>query len=178
MTDDQNEELQRLLDERAIYRVLINYCRGVDRLDEELLRSVYHPDSFDNHGDTFQGNSHDFARLMMERMARVSRSLHMITNVTIELDGDRAWVESYFLAFHREDADNEHALMNPANTDLFAAGRYIDKFEKREGEWRILRRDVLRDITRIEPRGEELAEPLGVPQSRRDRDDLSFRRDA
>src|SRR5262245_17777267 len=44
-----------LLDKQAIQEVLARYCRGVDRADLELLRSVYHPDAIDNHG-TFNGN--------------------------------------------------------------------------------------------------------------------------
>jgi hypothetical protein len=33
-----NDELGALLDERAIPRVLLSYCRTIDRLDIELLR--------------------------------------------------------------------------------------------------------------------------------------------
>jgi hypothetical protein len=102
----------------------------------------------------------------------------MITNATIDLDGDVAWVESYFLAYHREDHDNPHPLLNPPGTDLFAAGRYVDRFERRGGEWKIARRDVLRDVTRIDPRSEELPEPVEGPRSRRDRDDPSYVREA
>jgi hypothetical protein len=170
--------LQRLLDEREIYRVLTDYCRGVDRLDEELLRSVYHPDAYDNHGDTFRGSSDEFVPMMVERLANVSRTMHVIGNVTIDIDGCFAWVESYFLAYHREDPDNPKALMNPAGTDLFAGGRYVDKFEKRAGEWKILRRDVLREFTRIDPIGEQLPLASSGPHSSRTRDDPSYSRDS
>ena len=42
--------LQRLLDEAAIRRVHLDYCRGVDRRDWELVRSCYHRDAVDHHG--------------------------------------------------------------------------------------------------------------------------------
>jgi hypothetical protein len=148
--------LQRLIDEREIREVLTSYCRGIDRLDEELLRSVYHPDAVDNHGSTFSGNAHEFAKLIVERLASVSRTFHMLGNVSIDMDGAFAHVESYFLAYHHEDRDNPNALMNPAGTDLLAAGRYLDTFEKRAGAWKILRRDVVRDFTRIDKTTAEL----------------------
>jgi hypothetical protein len=169
--------VQRLLDEREIEAVLVNYCRGVDRLDAELLRSVYHPDAIDNHGATFRGNAHEFVDVIIERLSRASRTLHTIGNVTIDIRGDHAWVESYFLVYHHEDRANPTPLMNPAGTDLLAAGRYVDKFEKRDGAWKILRRDVLREFTRIDPTGAELPSPADGPRSTRAADDPSYARD-
>jgi hypothetical protein len=32
-------DLQALLDEREIHRVLMRYCRGIDRMDQDLVRS-------------------------------------------------------------------------------------------------------------------------------------------
>ncbi len=168
--------VQRLLDEREIHGVLRNYCRGVDRLDEELLRSVYHPDAVDNHGSTFQGNAHEFAKVIIERLSQVSRTLHSIGNISIDIEGDVAWVETYFLAYHHESRDNPNALMNPAGTDLLTAGRYIDTFERRDGAWKILRRDVLREFTRIDETVAELPEPVGGLESKRSRDDPSYLR--
>ena len=43
-------ELQELLDQRAIRDVVLRYCRGIDRLDLELVRDCYHPDATDDHG--------------------------------------------------------------------------------------------------------------------------------
>jgi hypothetical protein len=47
--------LQRLIDRQAIHDVLMRFSRGVDRLDEALLRSCFHSDSYDDHGH-FKGN--------------------------------------------------------------------------------------------------------------------------
>ena len=35
-------KLQELLDKQSIYEVLVRYCRGADRCDEAIIRSVYH----------------------------------------------------------------------------------------------------------------------------------------
>lgn len=62
-----NEEVQTLLDQQAVYEVLVRYCRGVDRCDEELLRSVYHADAYDDHG-YWKGNGQDFAAFVVARL--------------------------------------------------------------------------------------------------------------
>ncbi|MBT5754390.1 MAG: SnoaL-like domain-containing protein [Acidimicrobiaceae bacterium] len=50
MDGDTEARLRALIDKDEIRDVLMRYGRGVDRLDEELLRSCYHPDSHDDHG--------------------------------------------------------------------------------------------------------------------------------
>ncbi|MER2157629.1 nuclear transport factor 2 family protein, partial [Rhodococcus sp. (in: high G+C Gram-positive bacteria)] len=37
--------LQDLIDKQAIREVVLTYCRGIDRLDFDLVRSAYHPDA-------------------------------------------------------------------------------------------------------------------------------------
>ena len=64
-----DDALQRLLDEQAIRRLLVDYCRGVDRGDEALVASVYHPDATDDHG-RFKGTGLDFAAYAVPRLTR------------------------------------------------------------------------------------------------------------
>jgi hypothetical protein len=132
-----------------IRQVLYRYCRGVDRGDEALIRSVYHPDATDDHG-AWKGRGVDFAAYIVDSLDKQEGvSQHHITNVLIDLDGDKASVESYFLAFHPytpgEDRQEKIA---------FVGGRYLDRFERRDGEWRISDRKVLLDWTRSDVAGE------------------------
>ena len=46
----RDREVQELLDKQAIHEVMIRYCRGLDRMDAELVGSAYHPDAHDDHG--------------------------------------------------------------------------------------------------------------------------------
>ena len=69
-TNLESQETQRLLeaaDKQEIRDVLMRYGRGVDRLDEDLLRSCYHDDSFDDHGH-WKGNGQDFAAFIVESL--------------------------------------------------------------------------------------------------------------
>ena len=51
------QQLQELLDKQAISDVIMTYARAIDRLEEGLLRSVFHPDS--QHARGFVGPSSD-----------------------------------------------------------------------------------------------------------------------
>jgi hypothetical protein len=124
-----------------IQQVLFRYCRGVDRGDAELISSVYHPDAVDTHGP-WTGLGKEFATYLVPNMDQVPLiGQHHITNVLIELEGDKAAVESYFVAFHPEatDAGPAHALV---------CGRYLDRFERRDTGWRIADRKVVIDVSR------------------------------
>jgi hypothetical protein len=132
-----------------IRQVLYRYCRGVDRGDEALLRTVYHPGATDDHGP-WKGKGEDFAAYIVESMDQQKpNSQHHITNVLIELDGDRANVESYFLALHPYRLGAEGP-----DKSAFVGGRYLDRFERRDGVWRITDRRVVLDWTRSDLPGE------------------------
>ncbi len=143
--------LDDVIADLSIRKVLARYCRGVDRGDLALLKSAYHPDASDDHG-TFQGNGWAFAEQLVALMDKSTiPSQHHVTNVLIERQGDRAYVESYVLAYHPipDGAGGEvHALFG---------ARYLDRFEQRGGEWKIADRRVVMDWTRRALPGEEWA---------------------
>jgi ketosteroid isomerase-like protein len=135
------KSLDELLQKDAIRDQLYRYCRAVDRGDKELMRGVYHPDATDNHG-VFEGKASDFVELNIDDvLPGLSITQHSIGNVLIELNGDLARVESYVLATHRVDqADGSY--------DIVVWGRYLDRFERRNGEWRIAHRQCVFDGVR------------------------------
>jgi hypothetical protein len=62
---------ETLLDREAIREVMARYCRGIDRLDVELIKSAYHPDAFDDHGP-FKGLRDDFVEWIVPTPTRSS----------------------------------------------------------------------------------------------------------
>jgi hypothetical protein len=161
--------LRELLDRAAIHDVLMRYCRGVDRCDEELVRSAYHPDAVDDHG-YWKGSGWAFAGFIVRDLARrSSATTHAVANESIALHGDTADVESYVFAYLCPSGGED------AGVDLFA-GRYVDRFERRDGEWRISRRTVVHDWSRrLQVAAPALGLPLdGFAQGRRDRSDPVF----
>lgn len=139
--------VDELLAHEEIRQVLYRYARGVDRADRELVAGVYHPDGVDHHG-RFHGPGEEFASRVTQLEPGVEGAgNHHITNHWITLDGDRAFVESYFLAFH------PHADEGAEEIGI-SCGRYLDFFERRDGAWKIVERTVVTDWTRRDVMGE------------------------
>lgn len=142
-------ELERLLDERAIHEVLTRYCRGIDRCDEQLIRSVYHPGAVDHHGP-FTGTGDEFAAWVVPILStNFDATMHRSSNVTIVFaaDAESAQVESYVVAYHSTTA-------RPGKSQLVTVGgRYLDRFERREGVWKIARRSVVIDWSEVASAG-------------------------
>jgi ketosteroid isomerase-like protein len=132
-----------MLDERAIREVLARYCRAVDRLDIDLLRTVYHPDAVDTgrpQGRGVDGTIEDFYAHVAAGPERGIEATPIVLGQTLfEFDGDDvALTETSFVGAHRRRVDG-------AVTQQGFVGRYLDRFERRDGEWRIAHRRVVMD---------------------------------
>ncbi|MGA8216258.1 MAG: nuclear transport factor 2 family protein [Candidatus Sulfotelmatobacter sp.] len=136
-------KMRELLDKQDIHETLLRYCRAIDRHDEELLRSVYHPDAMDNHGIQ-NGTASEFIAWAMKTLHENDRTTHLISNVMIELHGNTAHSESYFLTVVRRQIQGRFI-------DVTIAGRYLDLFERRGSHWKIARRQVVIDWNRVDP---------------------------
>jgi hypothetical protein len=144
MSPDHETKLAELLDREAIRECLYGYSRGIDRRDEAALRAAYWPDATDRHG-AYSGSATGFLEYALKALAAGPRMIHLVGNVSIVLRGSAAAVESYFLAL-QQDRD-------PAGQPRKAllAGRYVDRFEKRGGEWRVAQRTVVYDWVEESP---------------------------
>jgi len=147
-----------------IQQVLYRYCRGVDRGDEAMIASVYHSDGVDQHGP-WKGVGRDLAPMVVRHMDQVGAiGQHHITNVLIEVQGEVADVESYYIAFQPEITPN-----GPGQA--LTCGRYLDRFERRDGRWLIAEREVVMDVHRAQVGGSPWPGAPGFPAGgRRSRD--------
>lgn len=145
MTVDREDRLGELLDRQDILDCIMRYARAVDRLDRDLLLSVYHRDAIDDHG-TFACGPGELADFVLDMHSRLHQShQHCILNHTCELAGDVAYTETYFM----------FAGINRQGRPLtLSGGRYVDRFERRDGRWAIAHRLCLRDWGLIDERPE------------------------
>jgi hypothetical protein len=163
------DSLQRLLDVAAIKELHIRYCRGVDRMDWDLVRSCYHPDAIDDHGD-YVGGVDGFIEYCKAGTPTFESTTHFTGNQLVEVDGDTAWAEHYARAWHRMPAGPDGLAR-----DLVVNARYIDRLERRNGEWRLLKRVIVVDSERVDPVHDRWVNPVLLRGSR-DRSDPSYSR--
>jgi hypothetical protein len=145
-------------------------ARGVDRLDEELVLSGYHEGAVDDHA-TFVGDARGFVDYFFDlhRKAHLATT-HIIANHVCDIDGDVAHAETYYV-FASRNAEGPPFSM--------AGGRYVDRFERRDGRWAIaVRKCVLEwDSTPDSPVSQFMREAFEkVAHVSRDRQDLSYDR--
>ena len=162
------DDLQRLLDEAAIGRVLAQYCRGVDRGDEALIRDAYWADATDEHG-TYKGSGHAFAGFVVKALnAHALATQHTMQQTIVDLRDKTAFVESYVLARHKVSRDRQLVL------ETFG-GRYVDRFEHHDGAWKIAHRVVATEWRRVDPvPAGKLRGNLGVWGSRDETDVVNW----
>jgi hypothetical protein len=134
-----------LLAKQDIRDVMARYCRGVDRRDYDLIRSCYHPDAVDNHGE-YVGGVDGFIAHVESNLGRFERTMHFLGHILVEVDGNRARSESYAVAYHRLPERGEKP-----ERDYVVGFRYVDDFEARGGEWRIANRVCVFEWSRMDP---------------------------
>lgn len=156
-------------DRFEIEQCLLRYTRGIDRFDMDLMRSAYHADAYDEHG-VAEGDPAQFCAWAQGFHGNAQHSHHhIITNSTIELDGGSAHGETYYL-FVGDNREGEPTL---------SYGRYVDRFEKRDGRWAIAHRVCVIEYsgffgaTRVPP---EIRDRIRLGPSSRDTNDVSYRR--
>lgn len=128
---------------QACQDAALRYCRGVDRLDPDIMKSAYWPDATDDHGN-FVGNAHEFVDYCMEAHLRWRATMHCVLNHLVEVDegGTSARGEIYNVTYlFRKD--------EPVLDTWW--GRYLDRYEQRNGEWRIIERVCVHEATMSGP---------------------------
>jgi hypothetical protein len=172
MAPSSDPGVDTLLAERAIHRVILRYCRGVDRMDRELVRSCYHASATDSHG-SFAGTVDEFLVWVWRVLARYSMTMHFLGNILIEVDPERpglARAETYGIAIHRSDGGK-------AVGNLTTGFRYVDDFALLvvepggPAEWRIQRRVATTEWVRVDRIEDHWPIPAGMLRGTRDRSD-------
>ena len=158
------DELQVLLDKQAITEVIYRYGRSMDRLDRDLGYSVFWPEATaDYHEQMYQGTGHGFVDMVMKAHLHFTAHSHQFSNILIEVDGDTARSETYGDVTLRRVDDEGRC------TDVRNLCRYVDRWERRNGEWRIIARAYLHDFDASGP-----AVGSYATTGRRDRLDASY----
>lgn len=139
----------RIADRLEITHRLYQFMRGVDRRDYDLAKATYHPDAIDRHGD-YSGSADGFFEWLRQRHVNLAFSHHQIGNIYIEFAGpDDAFCECYQLTWQSVVPESDPTLAKDERTgvgepyEMLAAGRYVDHFKRKNGEWRVQERSAI-----------------------------------
>jgi hypothetical protein len=166
--DDIRSRLEQLEDRQRIADLIADYCRGVDRCDDVLLRSTYWPDAIDNHGVSDSPAMEFCDRVIPILEETCLATMHFIGQSRVELAGDRAVGETYVVAYHvlksaahldrfmgAEAAEAVRAAFPAVGADApfeyNAGARFLDRFERRAGAWRFAHRQVVFEWSQAHP---------------------------
>lgn len=119
--------LQALVDRQEIYDCLVRICRGTDRFDRDAFLSGFHPDARIQSGSYAGGPEEIYAGGAAAHDESTKFTLHCLSSHACAIDGDSAHAETTYL----------YNANNRDGTNWSAAGRYLDRFERRGGAWRI-----------------------------------------
>lgn len=154
-----------LADRAAIADLVALYCRGIDRLDRDLVLACFHPDATDTHG-SFHGTIDEFVAWAFRLLERYDATMHLIANHHVTFGSSAvAGAETYGIAFHRS-ADPD------PRRNLTVGFRYLDRLERRDdGPWRIASRVATTEWVRAAVPDESWPIPADSAVGRRDGED-------
>jgi hypothetical protein len=144
-------QMQYLKDRKDIFDVSKRYTRGADRHDKELVASAFWPEATISFGTPMSRD--EYVEWEDGVLSGYAAHQHHVTGQTIEIDGDTAHVESYlvyFLVPRDRGADGAGAATvgRPLTSEKtrMGSGRYVERWVRRGGEWRILVREYVEDL--------------------------------
>jgi hypothetical protein len=133
-------EMRELYHKQAITEALYTYCRAVDRVDRELGYSIWHDDATVDYGaGIYRGSARGVIDHICDSHLKGVVHSHQITNIIIQLDGDRACSEAYVLSAAR-------LILEGVLTQITTRGRYLDRWSQRAGRWGIEKRFFAHDF--------------------------------
>lgn len=159
------DKIRILWDHHEIDILLNRYCHGFDRCDMETAKGTHWPDAKVDYPGFVGPASGMCDHADGIHRTQFDSTQHYVTNNLVELDGDTAHAETYFIMAGR--------LKDSARCQQIG-GRYVRRLERRDGEWRIAAAVCLVDWSSEE---ETLAAIRAVGgHAARDRSDPAYRR--
>jgi hypothetical protein len=143
---DWQRAIEEVIIKQEIRDVMMRYARGVNRLDGELVKTCFHPDAIEQHGSYF-GPTSEWADSLPDALREGFQfTFHLLGNSLIEIEGNRAAQETYFIGYHRFHPDERGE-----EKDVLFGGRYLGIHESRDGgPWLIVERSVVHDWSRVD----------------------------
>ncbi len=131
------QRVQRIEDEAAIERVVLDYAVTLDARDFDAYVALFAEEGVWRNGNTVRTGPDEIREMLVGIYGEPdpgyvnTESYRIVSNVEIALDGDRATARSRQLTIMR----GEDGAPTPV-----LSGIYEDEFVREDGAWKILRR--------------------------------------
>ncbi|MFJ3776327.1 nuclear transport factor 2 family protein [Streptomyces sp. NPDC090075] len=146
MSESEQFSVSRTEDRTEIQHRIHQFCRAVDRMELAELNEVFHPDAHDDHG-VFKGTPAGFIEWARKRHTTIAFSSHHVSNIYIEFASqDEAFAETYLLIWQSVTPSSSimaNASDDKSSYEMVSSNRYVDRFTRRDGRWRIQTRTVV-----------------------------------
>jgi len=150
--------LETLATDREILENELRYTRGLDRHNDDLIRDAYWQDAAVTYGVLRPVSG--LAAWANETHAKRAGHQHHVTTLTLDVDGDTAHEEGYILfsadlirdtQFDTRGAPTPGRLL-AGSTATLGSGRYINRYERRNGLWKMAVHEYVHDLSvRLQP---------------------------
>jgi SnoaL-like domain len=164
---------------QAIWENELQYTRGLDRHDEALERDVFWPDAAISYGNLVPFE--ELAAWANSVHATAAAHQHHVTGLTLDVDGATAHEEGYILFSSDAVCDRSRDVEGvptpgrvlAGSMATLGTGRYVNRYERRDGDWRMIVHEYVHDVSMRLPAVDLCADAcLG----RWDRSDISYLR--
>lgn len=138
--DQLSKTIRALVDRQAIVDLSANYAEAVDRLDRDKLLSCFTADALCE-GPNYKYQGHDEIASMIPILDEMFHyAWHAIHNVSVRIDGDTAFAETYCTARHLKRG------ATPETGEVLSMTiRYQDRVVRRADGWKISHRLQIRE---------------------------------
>ncbi len=137
-----------LEDRAAIQDILAAYAHAIDRRRWGMMDRVFHEDAQFGFG-VISGDWRGFVEQARTVIDPCLATQHQLGQTLYNFeDGSVCHTETYMTAMHTVPAGYPNEIAFEDKGEIYSvviAGRYIDRFEKRDGEWRIAQRTGVYD---------------------------------
>lgn len=121
-------DIEQLIAERAIYRQLVRFARAMDARDWDTIRAITTAQTRANLGTGEIVGDEAIIALIRSFLDNCGTTQHLLGNVIIEVDGDRATSEAYVADMHLGRQEQEQLQFR-------TLGNYSDSWIRRDGTW-------------------------------------------
>ncbi len=143
MTKNREDDVNSIMEDKlAISEVVQNWAVWRDAGDWERFCTVWHEDGWMS-ATWFQGPAEQFIAVSKAGFEKGVNILHFLGGISVDVAGDRAISQCKMTISQR-------GMLDGFYVDVVCTGRFYDFFERRNGAWKIVRRQPIYEKDRLD----------------------------